>query len=942
MSTIEQLRAILPPPGAPRFWRTLDELADDPSHRAALLGTFPSLAEMEPALTRRGFLRLLGASLAFAGVTACSGPPPEHIVPEVGQGGRRSPLASRYATAMVSGMDVVGVVVELRDGRPIKVDGNPRHPMTLGGSDPRMQAAVLDLWDPARSSAPRQGAVPSSWADAEQEMARWRDRLLRASDGLHIISGPVLSPTLARQREALLARYPRATWHEHAPAGHPGGWTPVDLGNARVAVTFDADILGTLPGHLAVARAFAARRATPDDMLRLYAIEPAPTLTGRNADHAWPVAVRDMAATAWAIAAALGAADAPTGPPDDGLRQRAAIVADDLRQHAAQALVVAGPWLPPAVHRAVDAIRRQLGQPGSNRPAAPGGSDGLVQALHAGSVDSLLVLDCNPAMTLPGFADAVRHASRVVHLGRYRDETSELAHWHLPALHPFETWSDLRAADGTLSVVQPVLAPLVDGRSVHDVVDLLLGEAADEPRARVRRTWPALAEDPAWTQALREGVFTAAADAPVMRPPTAAEATARVADDDVHGPWEVVFRPDDNTWDGSGSDNAWLQELPRSTSTLTWGNAVGMSPAAAGRLGLRDGDVVRLSTPRQAVEGPVLVVPGQADSVLTLTLGHGRRKGLSRGLGYDAYRLRPADAAWHLDGVDLLPMQRNEPLALVQAHQDMQRRDIVRAGTPAHPPVYPQTPPPPTLYPDRNGNGHRWGMAIDLNACIGCNACTVACQSENNIPVVGKEEVMRGRRMHWIRVDRYHEGDPAAPRSYHQPVPCMHCEHAPCEVVCPVEATVHDSEGLNLQVYNRCIGTRFCSNNCPYKVRRFNFLRYADFASESLKAMRNPEVSVRDRGVMEKCTYCVQRIQAAHIAADRDGRDIARDAVTTACQDACPTRAITFGDLADAGSAVSQQQASERRYLLLEELNTRPRTAYLAALRNPNPRWVDA
>jgi molybdopterin-containing oxidoreductase family iron-sulfur binding subunit len=324
---------------------------------------------------------------------------------------------------------------------------------------------------------------------------------------------------------------------------------------------------------------------------------------------------------------------------------------------------------------------------------------------------------------------------------------------------------------------------------------------------------------------------------------------------------------------------------------------------------------------------------------VTVTLGYGRRTGLGKGFSYDAYSLLASNNTWRSEGATLVPTGTRESLASTQLQQDMGRRDIVRTGTPAHPPAASHAPPPPSFYADKPAGEYRWGMSIDLNACIGCNACTIACQAENNIPVVGKEEVARGRRMHWIRVDRYHHGDAAAPTTFHQPVPCMHCEHAPCEVVCPVEATVRDSEGLNLQVYNRCIGTRFCSNNCPYKVRRFNFLQYADFASESLKAMRNPEVTVRQKGVMEKCTYCVQRIEQAHIAADREMRHIAEGAVTTACQDACPARAIVFGNLADTHSAVSLAQGSPRRYVLLEELNTRPRTTYLGALRNPNPAW---
>lgn len=948
MNAVDALRQALPEPGTPRFWRALDELAADPDGRALVRAAWPALAELEPALDRRGFLRLLGASLAFAGLAACSGPPPERIVPQSGRDGRSVPLSARYATALATGGDVVGVVVELRDGRPVKVDGNPRHPATLGGSDPRMQAAVLDLWDPARSDAPRRGGAPSSWAAFEAEAAAWRRRFGERGDGLRVLSGSIDSPTLARQRDALLARYPGARWHVHEPAGGRAPDVVPDLGGARTIVALDADFLGTFPGHLRHARDFSVARAATDRMSRLYAIEPTPSLTGRNADHAWPVPAGELPGIAAALAAALGI-DADPPDLDPPSRERVALIAADLRANAGAARVLAGPCQPEPVHELARAMNRVLGGDAPVTPDAWRESAGeplrpLLDDMLAGRVDTLVLLETNPLYTAPGFAQALRKVPHTAHLGRYRDETALAVQWHLPALHPFETWSDLRAADGTVSIVQPVLAPLADARSAHDVVDLLLGGIAADPRERVRATWPGL-DDEAWTRALRDGMFSPPPSADA-RAAQAAVAVTRAAATPPHGPrdknLELLFRPDEHLWDGRHAANAWLQELPRPVTSLTWGNAAWISPALAAERGLRDGDVVRLEANGRHLETPVIVVPGQAARSVTLTLGYGRRSGIAEGLGHDAYALRDGDDTWHIDGLVLTKLDRREVLATTQAQQDMGRRDVVRTGTPAHPPGGGPGGTPPSFYPDKPPGEYRWGMSIDLNACIGCNACTIACQAENNIPVVGKEEVARGRRMHWIRVDRYHEGGARAPRTYHQPVPCMHCEHAPCEVVCPVEATVHDSEGLNLQVYNRCVGTRFCSNNCPYKVRRFNFLQYADLASESLKAMRNPEVTVRSRGVMEKCTYCVQRIGRAHIAADREGRRIGGEEVTTACQDACPTRAIVFGDLADPQSAVSVAARSPRRYALLGELNTRPRTSYLGALRNPNPAWRDA
>jgi molybdopterin-containing oxidoreductase family iron-sulfur binding subunit len=949
--------------GATAFWRSLEEL-DDPAVLARLRDAWPALSQMQPALGRRDFLRLLGASLAFAGLSACSGPPPERIVPESGRRRLPTPTSARYATALVNRGDVVGVMVELREGRPIRVDGNPRHPSSLGGSDALVQASILELWDPARSRAPRRDGTPSSWAEFETEAEAIRARFADTGDGLRVVSPPIVSPTLARQRDALLARYPQAQWHVLDPAGEATVDRFHDLTRAKVIVTLDADLLGTLPGHLRHARQFAKGRADVAAMSRLYAIEPTPSLTGRNADHVVAIAAAQLPAFAIGLAMALGVdlarpamSDASGDVTDPRFERVIDAVAADLLAHRAESLIVAGPYVPASVRALADAMNAALGNEGATvtnalvTDAPDQEAATLIRDMREGRVDTVIALDSNPAFALPGFSEALPHVRQSIHLGMFRDETAECCHWQLPLLHTFESWSDLRAPDGSVSIVQPVIAPLVDGRSAHAVVDVLLGGTASDAREQVRSTWAHLSDEDAWDQVLRDGSFPdprqpgsdagqlgshpAAAEDPTTRLPSDARTTGAAT-------VEVVFRPDEWVWDGRYADNAWLQELPRTVTSMTWGNAALVSPALAALHGLVDGDLVRLAAEGRSVETPVLVVPGQAEKSVTLLLGHGRRTGLAMGIGRDVQTFRADAGRWSMQGVVLTALGRNEPLAVTQPHQDMGRRDVVRAGTPSDPPRFSPPTPPASFYPERPAGEYRWGMNIDLNACIGCNACTVACQAENNIPVVGKDEVIRGRRMHWIRVDRYHEGAASAPRTYHQPVPCMHCEHAPCEVVCPVEATVHDSEGLNLQVYNRCIGTRFCSNNCPYKVRRFNFLAYADFASESLKAMRNPEVTVRSKGVMEKCTYCVQRIERAHIVADRDGRRIADGEVSTACQIACPAGAIVFGDLANPDSAVSALQASERRYRLLEELNTRPRTSYLAALRNPNPAWIDA
>ncbi|MBV8853872.1 MAG: 4Fe-4S dicluster domain-containing protein, partial [Sinobacteraceae bacterium] len=576
----------------------------------------------------------------------------------------------------------------------------------------------------------------------------------------------------------------------------------------------------------------------------------------------------------------------------------------------------------------------------------------LVNAIRAGAVDTLWVLDANPVYDAPGdlqFAAALGQVPHMLHLGLYRDETAALAEWHLPQAHPLEAWSDARAFDGTATIMQPLIAPLYEGRSIHEVLAALLGDPVRDGRALVRRQWqPQLPDDTTWSAALQAGVIPDTTFAPHAAS-VRTEALSRLLPppSPASNELELVLRPDPTIGTGRWANSGWLQELPKPHTQLTWDNAALISPTLARQMSLTTGDVVELSLRGRNVLVPVLVTPGQAARSITLHLGYGRRGAgkIGDGRGCDAYVLSTAADPWGGAQLQLHKSGDRYALATTQHHFNMEGRELLRVGTlgeyrrnprfatAAEP--YPGNPP--SLYPDTTPGQYAWGMCIDLNACIGCKACTVACQAENNIPVVGKEQVQRGREMHWIRVDSYYEGAAENPRTYSQPVPCMMCEHAPCELVCPVDATVHDSEGLNVQVYNRCVGTRFCSNNCPYKVRRFNFLQYVDEKAETLKAQRNPEVTVRRRGVMEKCTYCIQRIQSAHIEADKADRPIRDGEVITACQAVCPTQAIHFGNLADPQSEIARAKTSPRNYVMLEELNTRPRTSYLARLRNPHP-----
>jgi molybdopterin-containing oxidoreductase family iron-sulfur binding subunit len=972
----------------PVYWRSLEELADAAGFRNWLRTQHPGLADTL-AMDRRGFLKLLGASLALAGLSACSHPPQTEIVPYVDEpAGQIDGLPRYFASVLVRGGYARGVLIKNSMGRPTKIEGNPGHPASLGSTDIFAQAAILQLWDPDRSQSVLHGGDVATWDDfsaALLSLTAGFDR--NGGAGLRILTGAITSPTLSAQLDALRKKYPSARWHAYEPSGDANALAGTRLAfgqplaprlhfeRAKVIVTLDADPFSDPAAGVRYARDFADTR-DPDRnhgaMSRLYAIEPTPGITGSMADHHLALESWRIGAFAQALAQRLGVtaygASGASALPDVRQRRWLDALADDLHANPGASLIAVGHAQPPWLHALAHALNAALGNVGKtldySEPVQklPAGTlADLARAMHAGAVDTLLMLDVNPAYDAPAdlrFAAALEKVRHPLHLGLYRNETGARAAWHLPMAHPLEAWADARAFDGTASIAQPGIAPLYDGKSAIEVLALLLGDNVTDGQSLVRRQWRTqLPDDKTWNAALRAGVIANTA-LPVAAPPHDA---AKVA---VHGTGsppiqgtddaeklELLFRPDPTIGDGYWANNGWLQELPKPLTQLTWDNAALVSPALAERLHLQNGDMVELQSRDRKLEAAAWILPGQAANSVTLHLGYGRAHAghVGDGRGFNAYTLRTAGALWAASDLRIHKTGAHFDFAATQHHFNMEGRDIVREATLAEFLAHPDFATindrygadPPSLYPDYPPGEYSWGMSIDLNTCIGCKACTIACQAENNIPVVGKDQVRRGREMHWIRVDRYYEGAAEDPRSVSQPVPCMMCEHAPCEVVCPVGATVHDSEGLNVQVYNRCVGTRFCSNNCPYKVRRFNFLQYTDKTTPQLKAMRNPEVSVRRRGVMEKCTYCIQRIETAHIEADKQSRRIRDGEIVTACQAACPTQAIRFGNMADKQSEVSQAKASPRNYALLGELGTRPHTTYLARLRNPNPALKD-
>jgi Fe-S-cluster-containing dehydrogenase component len=838
--------------------------------------------------------------------------------------------------------------------------------------------------------------------------------------GFRILSGAVTSPTLAAQIQGLLAGMPQAKWIQYEAIGRDnaragakqafGEYVEAQyrLDQADVILSLDADLLDAGPGKLRYARDFATRRrVTPGQtaMNRLYVAETSPTNTGSKADHRVALKAREIPALARAVAAALGVAGAAGQTPQAAARFATEAV-KDLQAHRGRSLVVAGDAQPPAVHVLAHAMNAALGNVGTTvvytatPEAVP--TEGtaalrdLVGEMNAGTVALLVILGANPVFTAPSdlkFAAAMAKVPLTVHLGLHRDETALHSLWHVPETHYLETWSDARAGDGTVTVCQPLIEPLYECRSAHELVAAMAGETKT-PLEIVQGYWKAnwdgratggfgTLTDPTgvdfpsfekfWRRVLHDGFIpgtafaakTVALAAAAIAAAVAPEPAGDVAVSSSVMPGslsnsadglEITFHADPSVYDGRFANNGWLQELPKPFDKVCWDNVAYVSPRTAETLGVQarqpvvygvEVHVANLVVNGHSLQVPLWIMPGQPDGSIALHLGYGRTHAgrIGNGLGYNANFFRYSATPWVLQGASLATTGQIYNVACTQGHFQMENRALIRVGTRAqyeHDPTFAQhmahvPKPDETMYAPWKYEGHAWGMAIDLNSCNGCNACVVACVAENNIPVVGKLQVMKGREMHWLRIDRYWEGSADTPSVHFQPVACMHCENAPCEVVCPVGATAHSDEGLNDMVYNRCVGTRYCSHNCPYKVRRFNFLLYADWDTPTLKMQRNPDVTVRSRGVMEKCTYCVQRINNARQQAKIEDRKIKDGEIVTACEAACPTQAIVFGDLNDKNSRVAKAHADPRSYGLLAELNTRPRTTYLAAVRNPNP-----
>jgi molybdopterin-containing oxidoreductase family iron-sulfur binding subunit len=980
----------------PRYWRSLEERDETAAARQAAEDEFVPGA-MDPSdpppagLSRRNFFQLAGAAAALATASACEPKGQGSIVPYTKRPPEIVPgVADFYASTFQEGSRAYPVLVKTREGRPIHITGNDEHPGFRGKTSPRAMADLLRLYDPDRLRNPMAKGRLLTWPDAEARLLEGVKAARVAGKRILLLSGASPSPT----RRALLAELKRAVpeldhlaWEPAAgdaqlQAAKTSFGLPVELrsrlSKAQVVLSLGCDFLnGEDPEAIA---AFAARRRLQDPaqvMNRLWVLEGPMTLTGSNADQRLPVKPSVLGSVAFALAKDLNAkhgvslpAGADLSAIAGGAPAASQIPANlwdqllqDLKRAGKEAAVLCGPQMPAEAHQAVHLLNAMLASTAvDSRPA-----EGLAtakeveEALAAGSYGAVICWGANPAFALARpvlWKEAAARTPFVAWIGVLEDETAASAHLLFPESHWLESWNDFEA--GThLCLQQPSIGPLYGTKQGEELLLGLLkglgGPATTDYHIYLQARWSKEVQPPGspvpfdrfFQAALHDGVVPVAIipSAPAFIGSSVAAAARKAFAVGTEGGLELVLFPGTQVHDGRYANNGWLQECPDPVTKMTWTNVVSLAVADARKLGLKDGDIARVEAGGHNLQLPVVLQPGQATGVVAIALGYGREIGsVGKGHGANAFPLLDPDSS-HANvraAVKVSATGARTELSRTQGHHRMEGRDLVRSWTVAEFAEKAKheehahelfTLYPPIEYPDQ-----KWGMVIDLSACVGCSGCVVACQSENNIPVVGPEQVAKGREMHWIRIDRYYEGDLEDPKTIsavHQPMLCQHCDHAPCENVCPVNATNHSPDGLNQMAYNRCVGTRYCANNCPYKVRRFNFFEYTADKVEPETLVYNPEVTVRPRGVMEKCTFCVQKIQDVKVRAKGDNRPVRDGEVVPACAAGCPAEAIVFGNLNDKSSRVYQLSHARRGYKVLEELGARPAVTYLADLKNP-------
>ncbi|MFH1699385.1 MAG: TAT-variant-translocated molybdopterin oxidoreductase [Candidatus Zixiibacteriota bacterium] len=971
------------------YWRSLDHLADSPEYIKHVEAEFPDLLpEIQNPVSRRKFLGIMAASMALAGLAGCRRPV-EKVIPYVVQPEEIVPgIPKYYATTMPFGSSSFGIVVESHEGRPTKIEGNKLHPSTLGSSNVWMQAEILNLYDPDRSKKVLNNMAGSSW---DEFVSYWRKKreesVLNKGEGLAILTEPFASPTMARLQKEFIRKFPKAKIVAYEPIGNENIYRGIQKAfntnktyrpdylydEAKVILSFDSDFLLTESESVLAAKRFSKGRDVTggqDDINRLYMIESSFTSTGAMADHRLRLSRQLIEHYVTGLYFELkdrGIEIKLNGflmkiPVDSWDDDWLGAVAEDLIGNRGHSLVIGGQTLSQNTHELIAAINDELGNTNKTATYYPaddvkisdaGDYQSLIDDSISGKIDTLIILGGNPVYHTPEFSDVISRVPNTVHLSSHINETSQNVTWHIHRAHFLEYWGDASAINGTKSIIQPLIEPLFGGKSDIEVFTTIIDGTDRRGYEIVRETWRDILKsnfEKKWRRVLHDGVLTDSQNKPEKL--KNAEVSSIIGFDTEHSvnSLELTFNISPAVYDGRYANNGWLQELPHPISKLTWGNAVYLSPKSASELDVTNGDIIKIDANNESIELPIWILPGQPDYSIAVEVGYGRSHAgrVGNGVGVNIYGMRKFGQLDYINGVKVSKTGKVYPLASTQDHGSMEGRPLVREANLdeyKHNPDFAKDaeshPPLRNIYPEHDYSaGYQWGMTIDLSKCIGCNVCTIACQSENNIPVVGKEQVGNGREMHWIRLDRYFTGDTEDPKALFQPVACQHCENAPCEQVCPVQATSHDKEGLNVMTYNRCVGTRYCSNNCPYKVRRFNFFNYTSKTPEIVKMAMNPDVTVRFRGVMEKCTFCTQRINRGKISARKEGRELSDGEIVSACQQACPTEAITFGNINDPESAVALKKKDNLNYELLAELNVRPRNSYLARVRNPNPKLV--
>jgi len=987
------------------YWKSLKDISSEDDYNRFLK---QSEHNVDNGLSRRNFLSLIAASVALAGLEGCK-KPVQKIIPYVeAEIGTIPGIPKYYASTLPFKNNALGVVIENHDERPVKVEGNEKHPTSLGKSNSFAQASTLEMYDPDRARGVKFKGKKVDWNEYLNFAKSINDG---NGKGLAVLMQESSSPTIKSIQEDFKKNLPNADWVVYESVNNENLYDGIELAfskrlqplyrleKAQIIVSLGSDFLGVDDNNIYHTRKFAQNRNIVDEnstMNRLYVAESSISSTGSSADHRLNVPQHEMenllAELAYELKQLGLKIEAKKVKSSNNLWVKAA--AKDLFDGRGESIIIGGSSLSKEFHQLIALINYNLKAPIDYYPlnmsqvSSVKNFESLCKDMKDGKINNLIILGANPVYDSPvdfDFAESLKKVKNSVHLTNIIDETSKLCSWNIAMNHYFECWGDAMTYDGHVSIVQPQIMPLFDSKSIIQVLSPIVHSKEQSAYDTVKNVWKSKIVksgnfEREWDKVLHDGLYKKPIFKKVNVKPASKISTAVLNNYSLdNDKFEIVFCPSSSVYDGRYANNGWLQEIPKPITSLTWDNAALISIKVAKKLNIKNGQMLEISVGDNSINIPAFITPGQNQKSITLELGYGRKFNgrIGNEVGFNVYPLRSSDSPSFILNGSIKVLNETYPLASTQDHHGLEddkyaapgfddlanketqsripelvkqstldyykdNPDWVQKKVEQHKPDKKRSWADHSMYnPDWDySKGPQWGMSIDLTSCTSCNACSIACQSENNIPVVGKQQVMNGREMHWIRIDNYFAGDPDNPEVSTQSVACVHCELAPCESVCPVAATTHSSDGVNQMTYNRCLGTRYCANNCPYKVRKFNFYNYTRDLPEVVQMAMNPDVSIRFRGVMEKCTYCYQRISSARITAENEGREIKDGDFQVACQQSCPADAIKFGDINDPNSEVSKAKRRNRDYALLAHLGTAPRTTYLAKIRNQNPMLV--